>query len=257
MESKNKTLFARQLRECRKHAKMSQEDLAFSVELEGSSSISQYENEKNDIFPPKERLDDIVRVLRERGISNDVLEKLYVFSGYGVPEFSNPYTERVNKLLEGAHRETRELLEFALNLILGPLEKYQIGLTYKRRGEIEPAHSIFSMLSPDTLEPFPFNQWLRLYLLMSSAGVQRLQGNLSVAVGILKDVEKIARGFGKQGQKALAEILLLRGKIYRRLSKWQNAKDDFNNAIQAFREYEIESVLNQEAALALIERFRW
>lgn len=252
MASNNKTLFAKQLKECRKYAKVSQEELALSAGLEGGSSISHYENRSS--LPTKERLNALANALKEKGVPSDDVEKLYLYCGYNEQPFSNHYTERVNNILEGSHKETRWLLQWLLDKILEQLEKYQLALTKMRRGENEEAQDIFDRLLPTTSNLLQYNERLRLKLLVSSAETRRLQGELHSAIGYLKQAEDIAKKMGESGLEELATILKLRGNIYRRLSEWKSAKDDFNYSIQTYREYEYSANIKQDAALAKLER---
>ena len=252
MELNSKSLFAQQLKLCRRLAKMSQEDLAFAAKLGGGSSISQYENAS--ILPPQERLDAIVSAFRDNNVPDEYLEKLYIYSGYSEPQFSNHTSERVNEILEGPHQETRWLLQLTLEKVLMQLEKYQMGLTKMRRGENKEAQEIFDKLLKTTLNPLLYKDRLHLKLLVSSADARRLQGELISAIEILKEAEKIARSLKEEGLDELANLLKLRGNIYRRLSKWKEAKNDFNDSIQAFREYEYYANLKQDSVLANLER---
>jgi tetratricopeptide (TPR) repeat protein len=252
MEANNKVQFGRLLKKCRKLANITQENLALAIELEGGSSISHYENGED--IPKQEKLELIIEILKEKGVPTTLTNELYTYSGYTQQRFSNPLTERVNNIFEGPHKETKWLLEWVLNEILEPIDKYQIALTNMRRGENPEAQIVFDKLLPATANPFLYKERLRLKLLVSSADARRLQGDFTSAVGMLKDAEIIAKNLGENGLDELASILKLRGNIYRRLSSWKDAKEDFNSAIQAFRDYEFCCNVKQDTALAKLER---
>ncbi len=80
MKTPNRDQFGSTLRDCRVQAGLTQEQLALEVGLESGSMISRYEKGKN--LPFRNGLEQIIRVLRDKGISEESLDELNQYSGH-------------------------------------------------------------------------------------------------------------------------------------------------------------------------------
>jgi tetratricopeptide (TPR) repeat protein len=255
MANPNKKQFGRLLKECIDRTGITQEELALNVGLKGEASISRYIKGEN--LPKQEVLENTVRFFRQRGVTEDILEKFYKYTGYEeTTEKTNPHIAFLIELLEGksSHREIAELIIYLLESIKSPILKYQNALTDLRRGDNVAAEEALEKLLPASTNPFVFNDKLRLSLLISTADSKRLNGKLNEAIGILKSAEQQAEHFGEAALKQLAELLMLRGNIYRRLSNWDTAKSDYGSSYRAFKDFEFASGEKQDRPRAVLER---
>ncbi len=255
MANPNKKLFGRLLKECLETTGVTQEELALDVGLKGEASISRYVKGEN--VPKREVLENIVKFFREKGITEDKLEKFYKYTGYEeISEKTNPHITFLFDLLEGKlnQKEISELIVYLIESIKSPISKYQNALTDLRRGDNVAAEDALERLLPSTTNPFLFNERFRLSLLISTADSKRLNGKLHEAIGILKDAELQTKQFGESGLKRLAELLLLRGNIHRRLSDWDAAKSDYLGSYRAFKDFEFAYGEKQDRLIAILER---
>ena len=255
MANPNKMSFGRLLKECLESTGVTQEELALDVGLKGEASISRYIKGEN--VPKREVLENIVKFFREKGITEDKLEKFYKHTGYEeISEKTNPHITFLLDLLEGKskHKEISELITYLIESIKSPISRYQNALTDLRRGDNLVAEEALERLLPSTTNPFLFNENLRLSVLISTADSKRLNGKLHEAIGILKDAELQTKQFGESGLNKLAELLLLRGNIHRRLSNWEAAKSDYLSSYRAFKDFEFAYGEKQDRLIAILER---
>ncbi len=118
-----------------------------------------------------------------------------------------------------------------------------------------PAYEkLLVIANPDLAEKWPNLLRFRLRVLLRLARAKRLAGEITDAIGFLNEAELLAREHGEKERHLLANVYMERGNNYRRLSRWDKSRSEFNSCYRVFKEIEIATGEKQAKFYAVIER---
>ena len=227
--------FGKLLKECRKDAELSQEDLGKKIHHKDGSMISRFE--RGHTSPNPHTLQDIINTLALYEIPREKLDNLWGLAGYPLPQELNsqivdPMVVFVQQEFEASSSDERQVLSDDLRSII---ELDQAYFLVKKLGEEKKwSHAIDELESLRKKQEMRFQHW---YLRSDKdlGWYMFNQGRLSEARNYYEQALWSAIQLEDMNQKG--EILIALGDTNRSLGgkEWERAKRNYAEAKKVFK----------------------